>query len=222
MLKKLPIHLPVFIGGSILIFICGLIGLLLVMYPMEVNSFFGRLTGSFQTVALVGSGSSVEIYREQNQLRLDFEIDEEDSEVFEQLSARLGISEEWKKGIGLTLDNESLDRLTSHLPLRAGIDVEDNKILITSLGLKSFLHSGVSGERITFATGSGQLDLSAGNEEYELKLKEPKELVRYATESGKMNLSNKVTSGLFSLMEKVDTIELSLKGKSLEGEIGLR
>lgn len=227
MLKKFlppppPIHLPFFIVGTILILLGGIIALFFVLYPQNmVGSFLQSLPMQFGEGRIVTSGSSLEILRIENNLQLRFVIDEKDQGKAEVLSDKLGVTNEWMKGISLAVDEETLNKLAEHLPLRSSITFKDSSILLTGSAF-SLLQSGLPKEGVELATRSGRMQVVRENNNYGIKIEKPADLLVDATESGKLNLSKKISSELFQISEKISTIDLKLEGKSLEGEIKVK
>lgn len=214
------INLPVFIFGSIAIFIAGAIALFVVLNPVQAQRIVDLIKKPFQAVDL-RSSSSAELYQEQNTLKIKFEILEQDRSQFLALSEKLGVGSVWQEGIGLGLDEESMSSIRPYLPLKTDVHVNGNTIQLTGSGF-NFLPSGGSGEEVSFATDGATLRYTVGQTSASVFMDKPAVLVSFATASGKLNLSRKIESELFSLADKVDTIDVHIKGKSLEGKIVLR
>mgnify|MGYP001570165861 CR=1 FL=1 len=78
-------------------------------------------------------------------------------------------------------------------------------------------------EKFELATDSGRVSLRSANiKDFDLRVESPSSLIKYATESGKMNLSKKVTIGMFPILERIVKMEIEVIGKSVTGEIELR
>lgn len=220
-MKKIPIHFPLFISGSIIILATGLLVGLYILYP---DNFMTPFVQSFQqrigVQKLTAASSSVDISATGGQLRLQFSIVDKDREAVKQFSENLGFGEDWEKGIEMGLDDKSIKQLTPFLPLRANVAFENKKVLISSKSF-SFLKSALPETGSDFATGSGRVRFVGEGSKYHLQVSEPRDLLIYATSSGTLSLSKKLSS-LFSIGDKVATIELNLNGKSLDGAIVLK
>ncbi len=221
LMRKIPIHFPLFISGSIVILIVGLLVGLFVLYP---ENFIRPLVQSFQSKLgmqkLTDSGSSVDISSTKGQVRFQFAVLEKDKEAAARFSRNLGVSEDWEKGIEIGIDDETAKDLEPLLPLKANLKFEDKKILISNKSF-SFLKSALPRSGTEFATGSGKLSFVGEGSKYQLKVTAPEDLMIYATSSGTLSFSKKMSS-LFSIGDKIATIELNLNGKSLDGAIVLK
>ena len=220
-MKKIPIHFPLFIGGSLVILITGLIVSFFVLYPNTmVQSFVQSVQQRLGMQKLTQTGSKVNISASGGQLRMQFTVAEKDQEGAARFSQSLGVSGNWQKGIEVGLDDKTLTQLEPFLPLQADMSFEEKKIVLSSRSF-SFLKSALPQSGTEFATGSGKLSFNGEGNNYHLKIEKPTDLLVYATSSGKLSLSKKINS-VFSIGDKVATIELNLAGKNLDGEIVLR
>jgi len=221
-MKKLlsSIHFPTFIFGSVVIFIAGTVALFVVLNPAQAQGFVDLIKKPFNAVDLV-SANKVEIYRDQNTLRMKFQIQDKDKVPFTMLSEKLGVTTKWQEGISFNLDEESMSQIDSYLPLTTDVSIEGTVITLKG-GAFNFMPSGGVGDEVNFATNGATLKYAGGKTQANLLVNQPAELVSYATASGKVNLSRKIESELFSLASKVDTIDIEIKGKSVEGEIKLK
>lgn len=220
-MKKLvsAINLPLFVSGSIVIFALGALALFLVLNPVLAQSISDYVTRPFQSV--VTQSSSVEIYSEQNTLRFKFNIQDKDKGSFMQISEKLEVGNAWQEGLGFGLEDSSMKQIEGYLPLKADVAVEGNVITLSG-SVISFLPSAIVEDTVTFATDGATLRYASGYTNASVFMNQPVPLITYATASGKLNLSRKIESELFSIASKIDTIDLNLKGKSLEGKIVLK
>ena len=214
------IHLPFFIFGSIAILIVGVIALFVVLNPVQAQVFVDLIKKPFNAVDLV-TANKVEIYRDQNTLRMKFQIEEKDKQSFIMLSEKLGVTTKWQEGISFNLDEESMNQIEPYLPLTTDVSIEGNIVTLTGNAF-NFMPSGGVGDEVYFATEGATLKFARGTTQADLYLTQPEHLISYATASGKVNLSRKIESELFSLASKVDTIDIEIKGKSVEGKIVLK
>lgn len=220
--RKFPIHLPLFISGSAIILTLGLFALFVVLYPQSfVASFLRSVDERFGVTAVAQSKSQIEITRVEDRLFFEFKIDSEDQQKVEEVSKKLGVSTDWTRGVDLTLDRGTLDALDQYLPLKSAVEFEDNKIKLTSRSVK-FLESALPKESITFATGAATVRVFHDDSQINVLMNNPKDLVIHATASGNLSVSSKVEEVVFSIADKIATIDLRLKHKSLDGEIVLK
>jgi hypothetical protein len=221
-LKKFPLHLPLFISGSVIILSLGLLALFFVLYPQSsLVAFFRSIDERFGVVAVTQTKSTVEISRLEDRLLFQFKIDEEDKEKVEEFSRRLGISSSWSEGLDIALDSETLGNIEQYLPVKSSMEFGDNKIILSSKSVR-FLQSALPKESMSFATGSATVRLFHDESRMSVLMHNPKDLVVYATQSGSLSVSKKVETVVFSIADKIGTIDLSLKNKSLDGEIVLK
>ncbi len=219
-MKKLPLHFPLLISGSLIILVLGAAGLFFILNP-GIN--YSAVLASFESklgIKKLVSSSTVEISEVGDQLRLQFNILEQDKEKALAFSNQLEVGDSWQKGISIGLDQKTLNQLEPLLPINTNVSFEGNRVILSS---KSFnlLKSGMPQSQIDFATGSANFSWSAEGSRYNLVMENPVELLVYATSSGKLNLSKKINS-VFPIAAKVSTIDLSISGKSLDGSIVLK
>src|SRR4051794_21888444 len=106
MKEKFPIHFPLLIGGSITILAIGALALCMVLYPQNpIRVFAMELQNRIGMHKIASQSSTVEISETPGQLRLQFAIVDNDEASVKRFSERLGVSNEWEKGISLGLDN---------------------------------------------------------------------------------------------------------------------
>ncbi len=219
---NLPVHLPLFISGATLILVFGLLAMYVVLHPTSmVGSFFQTIDQRLGVVSITQDGSSVLVKRLEEKLYLEFDIKADDMPLAETYSKNLGVSTEWTRGVELVLDEVTLNQLEPFLPARATVTFDDKKLILSSKSHR-FLKSALPKDTFSFATGSAELKVFRDENRLSVLINQPKELVVYATASGKLNLSRKIDSELFSLADKVATIDVSLMHMSLEGELVLK
>jgi len=154
-------------------------------------------------------------------LVFQFKIIDSDKSKVEMLSQRLGIRSNWTEGASITLNQESLVQLAPLLPIEADIRFEGNDILISKVGLGS-LNSSLPDAEFEYASGSGSLKLkSQGMQNFDLSIVNPNQVLRSASESGKLYLSRQL-GGIMLLLDQVQTIDLKVNGDSLLGKIRIK
>ncbi len=162
--------------------------------------------------------SKVDIFLEGNLIKMVFDLTESDKKTAIGLSNKLGISADWISGLSFRLEDQSLGRVAKVLPLSSEIVVTDKVIRLLN-GYK-LLTSGSSKAVTTFATGEGRLNLKYGSDQnFDLEVINPEELVAYATQSGQVSGLSELQSLLFLLSSKMSKIDLSIEGKNLSGEL---
>ena len=150
----------------------------------------------------------------------NFKIADADWQKVQSLSTNLGINSEWVKGLSIELDENSISYIDQSLPSEVFLNFSDKKIELSSSIFPS-LSSALPSKRYEIATQSSSLSLLISSEtDYELNLKEPATLLKYATISGQVSLSEKLDP-LFPIISKIDTIKVDVKGKNIKGEITL-
>lgn len=216
------IHMPLFISGSLVIILGGLLATYVVLYPHSmVGGFFSNLIPQLGSVGIVSSGSRAEISLVQDRLILRFDLAVDDVALAKRLSEKLGVTTDWQEGVEVSIDANTAEMLRPFLPAESTILFDDTKVQFLG-GTVSFLQSALPKETASFATGSGSVKVYRDEHQISVLLQQPSDLVVYATESGVMNISGKIDSELFSLSDKVATIDLRLEKKSLRGEIVLK
>ena len=220
--KKIPIHIPLFLVGSVVILAIGAFVLIVSLYPQSmIGSFFQSTVQFFGERSIIERKSEVQIERVGNQLVLHFTIVEEDQIAVQKLSEYFHVSTDWSRGIEISLDEKTLDLMEGYLPVKSSVTLEDKRIVFSSRS-RDFLQSALPKEDVFFATGSGKLRMSNGENQFHIQLDNPEVLFSYATESGKLSVSNKVERDLFSFAEKIGTMELRVRPNRLDGSIFLK
>ncbi len=154
-------------------------------------------------------------------LKIEFDILNKDQERAKKLSKSLGVDTSWQKGIEIGLESFSLEWLENRLPLKAYLDFEENSLKFNS-GPFYTLNNALPEEKMNFSTGAGNLNLTKKrNGDFSLRLKEPEVLLFYATSSGKLKLSEKIQI-LFPIINKIDTIDITLQEKNIKGRVSLK
>lgn len=155
-----------------------------------------------------------------SKLVIDFDIADIDQDSAIKLSKTLGVNTNWTGGIELELDKQSLEWIEDKNPEKVYLDFSDDSISFNSSPVYA-LNNVLPEERINFSTGSARLNLvRKRNGDFNLKLKDPQDLIFYATSSGKLTISEKMQI-LFPILNKIDTIDITLQEKSVKGRISL-
>ncbi|KKQ08599.1 hypothetical protein A2858_00105 [Candidatus Daviesbacteria bacterium RIFCSPHIGHO2_01_FULL_36_37] len=164
--------------------------------------------------------SKVKVETVDSKVKINFEVLGEDRANFEKFSQNLGVSSGYLDGIELELDNESIGKVSEITPIEANLEVSDRALKFSSKSAKS-LKSALSKSDYRLASGSGVFEMNVNSgSDFKINIKEPKEVLEYATSSGELTLSSKINPW-FQTLQRVDRIYIEVKGKALNGEIVL-
>lgn len=165
--------------------------------------------------------SSADVFIEGNHLNFKFKIVKKDDQNFGQFAQNLGVNLSVFDNLSLELDKDSLEKISSILPVTLFLEIDPKSIKFSDKSLNP-LKSAISKSTFNFATGSGKLELnSESGQDFYLKLTDPKPLLEYATASGQINLSKK-TYDMFPILSKIARMELRVNGRSVSGQFTLR
>ena len=165
--------------------------------------------------------STADVFIEDGYLRFTFKIDNNDKLKVIEFNRRLGVGGDYLDGVSIKLDPDSLNRLQPMLPVHVKLDFDDSKVSFSSQA-SNLLSPGFSGQNYNIATGSGKLGFQAKDaQNFELQIQDPEPVLQYATGSGQLHLSTKLNP-LFPILEKVSSINLTVNGKNVQGEMRLK
>lgn len=165
--------------------------------------------------------STATVSKNEGELRIDFDIASKDKQNADIFLARLGASSTVLEGMSLEMGEGVLRRFDKILPLRLKLNFE-GKDLVFRNGNISELFSGLSDEFFEYGTGSAKLKFKGQDERnFKLDIDNPKDVLVYATSSGALKLSKKI-SPVFPILENIDRIKIEMNGKSVMGRIELR
>lgn len=165
--------------------------------------------------------STAQVFIDQDKLYLQFAITPPDQAVVERFTNDLGWSDQWLKGISLSLDQVSQDRLAVSLPAQLILHFTDRSLSFKSHNL-SLARPVISQREVRLATGSSKLEFKAGSvDDYYLEVIDPVPLLSQATISGVVSLSQKAEP-LFLSLAKIAKITVRVDGKYIEGEVILK
>lgn len=210
--------------------ITGLIILILLAAGIFVKiAFDTNLFGSeFRTLVLgyfqknpFKESSAVKISSSDSSLNLDFNILEKDNANFVLFVKNWFGVEEAINNLKFGIDNNIKVFLSQSLPADLKLNVTEKSLTFNS-NTFSGLQNPLIKNDLDFATGSSKLDVEYSDaSKYHLKIENPVDLANYATSSGILTTSQKL-EGLFKSLPKVATIELSVNGKNISGQIVLK
>ncbi len=165
--------------------------------------------------------SKVRVNTNGTKVFINFEIQDTDRLKFEQFSNNLGVSTKYLEGIELELDNESIEKISQITPLEAALEISESFVKFSSKQTKG-LKSSLLKSDVKISTGSANFEMVVNSDsDLRMKVDNPKEVLDFATASSKLNLSSKLTPW-FPTLQRIDRMELEVKGKSLNGEIRLK
>lgn len=208
----------------ILLLLIGILGVKVAFKPQLLNEQILYIQNAFQNISrskpwIQSSQAYINIERENVQIK--FKVASGDQSLIKQFSSNLGVSEEYLSGISFEVDENTKANLEQFLPINVNLDISPKRMGFFTPGIKG-LESSLIKDKLEFATGSSKLDLKVrGDKEIELEIQDPEPMLKYATNSGQINLSDKLEP-LFPIMEKIATIKLEINGNHLEGEIVLK
>lgn len=186
-----------------------------------ISIYITSVNPQFLDTKIFRKESTANIYIQNDQLKIDFQIIDEDFQKAANFSNNLGISSDWLLGVSLTLDQRSLFALKQVLPLNPNLNFSDNSLNFSSTK-NSDLNSSLPVQNYEISTGSAKLTLSVrGSNDYNLEVIQPDLIVKFATISGQVYLSSQVEQ-LFPIMSKIAKIVLVVKGKNVSGNILLK
>ncbi len=187
----------------------------------EMFSKISVFASDITTGRLWKEKSQAELFMEDGLLKVNFQISPDDQPAIKIFNQKLRVSEDYLQGIALKIDRDSEQKLQSYLPLNLILDIETDRITFQSGLVPGFVSSFVT-ETKEIATGSSKLKLSQYSPtEFALEIRDPEPLLQYATASGQFVLSDKL-SPVYPILERISTIEMSVNGKSLSGEVRLK
>lgn len=165
--------------------------------------------------------SEVKVSLVDSKVNMVFDLIEQDKARFNAfVNNWFGVTEEIKN-LSFGIDENLKSMLSKNLPVDLKLNVSEKKLEFSSNMIAGLQNPLVKND-IEFATGSSKLDVEYTDEtKYYLKIENPADLATYATQSGILTASSKI-EGLFKSLPKVATIELSVNGKNISGQIVLR
>lgn len=154
-------------------------------------------------------------------LNLDFELIEEDKPKFKSFVKNwFGVDEE-VKSLGFGIDENLKVNLSPNLPADLNLEIYDKYLKFKSQGSPGLQNALVKTD-FNFATASGKFSLKYSDpSRFHMEMKNPEDLIFYATSSGILTASGKL-DGLFKSLPQVATIELNVNGKNISGQIVLK
>lgn len=165
--------------------------------------------------------SEVSVSLVNSKLKLDFAIIEDDKLALQNFINNWFGAKEEVKSLSIGIDENLAQILLPVLPAKLNIKITDKSLEFQSQGVPG-LQTVLTGTEIDFATGSGKIRLKYSNPtEYQLGIENPEDLAIYATESGILTTSSKI-SGLFKSLPQVATIDMEVSGKNISGRIVLK
>lgn len=216
-------HKTIFLFG-LLILLTGILVLTTLFRPQLFGGVFNRFGVLAQQIYqrnIFAEKSSIKLWTENTALKLEFSLTKEDKQKMQVFNKNLGIGNDYLQGISLELDPESIQKLSEFLPVNVALTIEPKRISFASSILPTFASSLIK-ENKEFATEGGKLKFSKSSDsEFQLVMEDPRPLLKYATESGQIMMSDKLHL-LFPILDRVGTIEMLVNGKSVSGSIEIK
>lgn len=197
-----------------LLLIGSLISLLLVFifFPNKFLSWPGK----FLPVAK----SRVELSLEEKILNLKFTINPQDEAGLLVFNQKLGISEDWTKGISLELDESITSQIGSSFPNQLKLNFQDNKLEFSSDGLS--YGNPLSSKTFSLATNSASFQVNAKSaQDFTIDIFDPNQVVYLATNSGKLRLADQANL-IFPILSRIARINVRMQNKVVNGYIQLK
>ncbi len=186
-----------------------------------ISTYLIQNNPSYFKAKVLHNISSVDIFTQNNQLKVNFQIVNSDKENAKIFSNNLGVDADWLEGLSLLLDSNTIDKIKQSLPLHGNIKFSDKQLDLTSQS-SSNLNSSLPIQNYQMATGSGRLTFSTrGSDDFDLIIVDPDPIIKYASSSGKLYLSSQ-SQQLFPILNKIAKIILVVKNKNVTGNILLK
>lgn len=188
--------------------------------PETFNTFSLVLSNVFEKTNLA-SKSSASLEYTVDRVKINFDITERDFKKVEVISAKLGIGDDWTKGVQLQLNSEMIGYLKDNLPQEFVLNFNEDGLVFTSKGAP-VLKSALADKKYEFSTGSSKLTLnSLSPKDYDLEIIEPEKVLKYASSSGKLYVSQRL-DGVLPILSKIAKIEIRSRNGEVRGEIKLK
>ncbi len=188
---------------------------------IETFNHLKNLTQDLYDGRVFAEKSTARVFIENNKLNIEFKVASKDKVALSQINQKLGSEDAYLEGVSIGLDETSIKKLANFLPLELDLQITPDRVEFRSGIVPGFASSLIT-ETKEFSTGSATLKMSQYSaSEIKLNITDPEPLLRYATESGKFVLSDKLLP-LFPILARVGTIEMSVNGKSVSGEVAFK
>lgn len=155
---------------------------------------------------------------------VNFKISSFDRGNLAQFVQNLGVSDDFTKGLSVTVDEQTAKSLEGFLPQEVTLRVLPKEIRFESAGWGGFSRSTLDYKTLESAYREGKIEvIDLGGGKFEIKIENPGKVLSEATTSGKLRLSEQLTKeGLWQILSKFARIDLEVSKKVLEGSAVLR
>lgn len=222
-LKQIFIHKTFWLFITLIV-LTGVLGVTTYFHPKVFNQTYTSiksLIGQVYEGNVFKEKSNVRIWIENDDLKTHFTIISEDQDALNDFNQKLGIADDYLKGVSVTLDQASIKKLSEFVPIELDLKITSSGFTFSNGIIQGFASSLIR-ESKEYSSGSGKLKLEQYSAtEYDVKIDEPGPLLQAATASGKLTMSDKLLP-LFPILHRVSTIEIKVNGKSVSGEVTLK
>lgn len=190
-----------------------LLSLVIVVFFVVNSNLLDRL-GFFEK-------STMNLSFEKERVNIKFNFIETDRAKATEFSKKINTSTNWMEGMTFELDPDTVMFLQKNVPNKVFITFSESGIEFRSESVP-LLKSALPDKKYTFSTGSAVLNLNAASQkDYDLQITNPKNILQYASDSGKIRLSNRM-DGVLPILDKIAKIEIESRGGEVKGWILLK
>lgn len=222
--RLLERHKKTVILSSILFIVLVGLGTEAAMSPQILNGQIDSVYAAYQNAIHFQpwkKSSQVYVSVDDNRITLKFKVIKDEAEKVAIFAQNLGVSQNFLQGISFEIDEATRAKLQQFTPATLNLDMSDRRLGFSTPNLKG-LESSLIKDKLNFATSSANISIKvAGDREFKALINDPEPLLKYATQSGQISLSEKLEP-LFPILSKVGTIRLEVNGSHIEGEIVLK
>lgn len=203
----------------VLLIVLGLVFLGMVGYLYQPNLVKSFGVGFLNN--LVVERSKAVVFLEDEVVKVEFKIREEDRAGFESFSKNLGVGSGWMNGLELGLNSEATARVGNILPVELNILASEDSLEFGNDDLPG-LNSSLSRQEYQSATLSGKLDVAgSGERDFEIEIVEPKDIYKEASLSGQIYFAKQFDK-IDTILERVNSIYIKVSGQSIKGNVKLK
>lgn len=193
----------------------GILILTLILFGIWGNNLFAN------NKFLLNQKSYANLSIKDDKLKLTFEIYDNDLSKSKSLLNKLELPEKILDGLSFEINDQSLEVLKPILPAKLNLEIKDGEFEFNNHTLPN-LKSSTLGNVQVFATDSGKLESRVQDlKNYNIKIKNPYEVYKYATSSGKLRQSAYMEA-IFPTLSKIDRIEIEVSNGKIKGKVKIK